>query len=111
MPDHAPVTKTPTRSIRSWTVLPDRLAGAVLGVLMEGIGGDGITGLSSIRSRGGTTLTIKDGGGILTEAASGASEQGVGDFLVDIDDLPKALASFMGEMQDITNINRLLGSQ
>jgi two-component system chemotaxis response regulator CheB len=91
--------------------LAGSFAGTVLGVLMEGIGGDGITGLSSIRSRGGTTLTIKDGGGILTEAASAASQQGVGDFLVDIDDLPKVLATFMGEMPDITNINRLLGSQ
>ncbi len=91
--------------------LAGSFAGTVLGVLMEGIGGDGITGLSSIRSRGGTTLTIKDGGGVLTEAASGASQQGVGDFLVDIDDLPKVLATFMGEMPDITNINRLLGSQ
>ncbi len=91
--------------------LAGSFAGAVLGVLMEGIGTDGIAGLSSIRSRGGTTLTIKRGGGILTEAPSGASERGAGDFLVDIDDLPKALTSFMGEMQDITNINRLLGSQ
>jgi two-component system chemotaxis response regulator CheB len=91
--------------------LAGSFGGAVLGVLMEGIGSDGITGLSSIRSRGGTTLTIKNGGGILTEAPSGASERSVGDFLVDIDDLPKALTSFMGEMQDITNINRLLGSQ
>jgi two-component system, chemotaxis family, protein-glutamate methylesterase/glutaminase len=85
--------------------------GAVLGVLMEGIGGDGIAGLSAIRSRGGTTVTIKGGGGILTEAASGASEQKAGDFLADIDDLPKAVATFIGEMQDITNINRLLSAQ
>jgi two-component system chemotaxis response regulator CheB len=91
--------------------LAGSFAGAVLGVLMEGIGSDGITGLSSIRSRGGTTMTIKSSGGILTEAPAGASELKVGDFLVDIDDLPKTLASFMGEMQDITNINRLLGSQ
>jgi two-component system chemotaxis response regulator CheB len=91
--------------------LAGSFAGSVLGVLMEGVGGDGITGLSSIRSRGGTTLTIKERGGILTEAASVAYQQGVGDFLVDIDELPKVLTTFMGEMPDITNINRLLGSQ
>ena len=91
--------------------LAGTFGGAVLGVLMEGIGTDGVSGLSAIRSRGGTTLTIKSGGGMLTEAPSGASEQKVGDFLVDIDDLPKALATFMGEMQDITNINRLLAAQ
>lgn len=91
--------------------LAGSFGGAVLGVLMEGVGSDGISGLAAIRSRGGTTLTIKSGGGILTEAPSEASEQKVGDFLVDIDDLPKTLATFMGEMQDITNINRLLGTQ
>ncbi len=91
--------------------LAGSFGGAVLGVLMEGIGSDGIAGLSLIRSRGGTTVTIKDSGGVLTEASAGASERKVGDFLVDIDDLPKALTTFMSEMQDITNINRLLGSQ
>jgi two-component system, chemotaxis family, protein-glutamate methylesterase/glutaminase len=91
--------------------LAGSFGGAVLGVLMEGVGTDGIYGLSTIRSRGGTTLTIKSGGGILTEASSGASERKVGDFLVDIDDLPKTLATFMGEMEDITNINRLLANQ
>jgi two-component system chemotaxis response regulator CheB len=82
--------------------------GSVVGVLLEGIGSDGIDGLSAVKSKGGTTLTIKPGAGVLTAAAAGAFAEGAADLLVDGDDLPKALAAFMAEMYDIANINRLL---
>jgi two-component system chemotaxis response regulator CheB len=88
--------------------LAGSFGGSVVGVLLEGVGSDGIDGLSAVKSRGGTTLTIKPGAGVLTDTAAGGFAKGAADLLVDGDDLPKALAAFMAEMYDIANINRLL---
>ncbi len=91
--------------------LAGSFGGSVVGLLLEGTGKDGVGGLSAVKSRGGTTLTIKAGGGVLGGRPSAASAKESADLLVDGDELAKALTSFMGEMQDITNINRILNYQ
>ena len=88
--------------------LAGSFGGSVIGVLLEGIGSDGIDGLSKVKSRGGTTLTIKPGTGVLTGAPAGTYPEGAADLLVDGDDLPKVLTTLMAEMYDIANINRML---
>jgi two-component system chemotaxis response regulator CheB len=79
--------------------------GSVIGILMEGIGDDGISGLKAIKDRGGTTVAISEGGGVLPIIGRDAVKEGVVDLMADIDNLPKILEYVMGDIYDMINMN------
>jgi two-component system chemotaxis response regulator CheB len=79
--------------------------GSVVGILLEGIGDDGIAGLKAIKDRGGTTVAISEGGGVLPIIGENAVKEGVVDLMADIDDLPKILEYLMGDIYDMINLN------
>ena len=81
---------------------------SVLGVLLEGIGNDGIRGLGAVKSRFGTTVTLKEGGGVLTCAPEGAIRDGAAHLMLNIEDMPHVLDSLIYEISDIINLNMLV---
>ncbi len=81
---------------------------SVIGVLLEGIGNDGVRGLGAIKSRFGTTVTLKEGGGVLTRAPEGAIREGAAHLTLDIEDMPHVLSSLISEIYDIINLNMLM---
>lgn len=80
---------------------------SVLGILLEGIGNDGIKGLGAVKSRFGTTVTLKEGGGVLTRASEGAIRKGAAHLMLNIEDMPHVLSSLISEIYDIINLNML----
>jgi len=81
---------------------------SVIGVLLEGIGRDGIKGLGAIKSHLGTTVTLKQGGGVLTITPEGAIREGAAHLVLDIEDMPSVLSSLISEICDIIDLNMLV---
>jgi two-component system chemotaxis response regulator CheB len=86
----------------------DLFGRSAVGVLLEGIGRDGIRGLGAIKSRLGTTVTLKEGGGVLTRAPEGAIREGAAHLVLDIEDMPHVLSSLISEICDIISLNMLV---
>jgi two-component system chemotaxis response regulator CheB len=86
----------------------DLFGRSVIGVLLEGIGRDGIRGLGAIKSRLGTTVTLKEGGGVLTLTPEGAIREGAAHLTLDIEDMPDVFSSLISEICDIINLNMLV---
>jgi chemotaxis response regulator CheB len=80
----------------------------VIGILVEGTGNDGIHGLRAIKERGGTTIAISEGGGVLPIVGENAVREGAVDLMADIDNLPKILEYLMGDVYDMVNLNGLI---
>ncbi|MBN1574202.1 MAG: chemotaxis protein CheB [Deltaproteobacteria bacterium] len=80
----------------------------VMGILVEGIGNDGIQGLKAIKDRGGTTIAISEGGGVLPIVGENAVREGAVDLMADIDNLPRILEYLMGDVYDMVNLNGLI---
>ncbi|GEM_PF-1615255 len=80
----------------------------VIGILVEGVGNDGIKGLKAVKTRGGTTIAVREGGGVLPIIGENAVKEGAVDLMADIDNLPNILEYLMGDIYDIVNLNGLI---
>ena len=78
---------------------------SVFGILLEGIGNDGIIGLKAIKDRGGTTIAVSEGGGVLPLVGKNAVKEGVVDLMADIDSLASILEYMMRNIYDMINLN------
>ncbi len=78
---------------------------SVIGILLEGIGNDGIGGLKAIKDRGGTTIAVSEGGGVLPLIGKNAVKEGVVDLMADIDSLASILEYLMRNVYDMVNLN------
>jgi two-component system chemotaxis response regulator CheB len=101
------------KSVSEWPIdeIMRRLARAfgpqVVGVLLEGMGDDGADGLMTIRRSGGTTVSLKKDGSILSLAPSRADEEGALDMRVDRDDLEVTLSYVMTQLMDLAHLNTM----
>lgn len=79
--------------------------GNSMGVLLEGMGSDGMAGLKALKNHRAITMTIKKGGGVLTHSADLALSEKAVDFFVNTNELPGSLSFLIDQINEIVPIN------